>query len=222
MLFPKTLCFILILSVSLSAQHITIDKGIDSNLFLLKDGRRITLVNVETPSLSAPDSAGRIIAGMACKFAQQHFLHKALYMEIAPDSAGRDSVVSVHLMEKFPLSATDFNVRFLENGFGSYRPDPASLYHEKYSRAQQKAVKKKRGIWQAPEEIIAANIKSKTIAYRISLWGGRGNYDPIDGQDDSDFYEMATIALRLEDYYLQNMEMTLYPAEPHPAGVWIM
>lgn len=81
------LCFLPILLMA--DEPVKIARVLDANLFELKDGRKIKLANLETPSIHDPDPYRASLAKMIKKYGQERLAGQTLLAEFV---AQRDSV----------------------------------------------------------------------------------------------------------------------------------
>jgi len=207
----RFLLFALFMVASVSAQAVRISKIIDANLYLLDDGRKITLANVEIPPENSPGFASRFIAGMAINLAEDSLLNKDVFMEIAANSTEADSSIPVHLFIPSTIKSTNYNQCILGKGLGKYQPDPTSPYHQNYSDAQRHSQNEKVGCWQPLENIFttagkvselewkpAQHIQERLVFFRFDIWGGKGNYDIRDEADPQPGHEFVSMNAGIE------------------------
>lgn len=150
--FMKTpfFCFfscLLLLRICLSAEEVKIVKVHDSNLFELKDGRKIKLANVASPSVHDADPALAALGRFIKKYAEDEFAGEQLIAEFAGSMAEDCQCYPAHLFQKFTLKTVWYNQSYLEKGYGKYTGSPDSLYHQEYFAASEEARKSGSGVW---------------------------------------------------------------------------
>lgn len=122
----------------------------DSNLFLTRDSLLISLANIETLSINAPDSLQRKIAQQYFIKIEQKLLNKSFIMETA---CRDDSSVRVHLYKKLSIGRQSINMLFLREGWATLNPNPASEYLKDYEREAQESARNGRGVYGAPATV---------------------------------------------------------------------
>jgi len=144
-MFMRTLFFfILFLNVTEFSQTVKISKVIDSNLFEMTDNSRIKLAGIDMPRLDNPDYHLRSIAEYAVAYSKKKLLRKPFILKILDDSAG---VKLVYLTYKFPLEEKNYNLLFLEQGFGKFIYNIDSCDTDEFLQAEQFAIDENKGIW---------------------------------------------------------------------------
>ncbi|MHB2149175.1 thermonuclease family protein [Calditrichota bacterium LG25] len=127
-------------------QKIKIVEVLDTNLFLLQDGRKISLANLQTPSQHDSSKTLKNIARDLLTYERKYLLNRTLWMESSPAVRSDTIPLPVHLFQKFLLNRINFNAHLLELGYARYAPVD-SLYREQYLKAVLRAQKRQRGIW---------------------------------------------------------------------------
>lgn len=159
-----------LLPVQLMADEpVKIARVLDANLFELKDGRKIRLANVETPSIHDPDPYRAALAKMIKKYGQERLAGQTLLAEF---TAQRDSACDcfpAHLFQKFTLKTVWYNQSYLKEGYGTYAGSPDSTYHREYFAASEAARKSNRGIWDP------ARYKPRPNRHSVNLLAGAGD-----------------------------------------------
>jgi hypothetical protein len=126
------------------AQYVRIAKIIDSNLFQTTDSILISLANVNTISITDPDSLKREFAKKTIKYGKDHLLGRSF---IAERAGMADSVIFVHLFEELLFARLSINKAYLRKGFGYFLPEPGSRYFKEYQRAVEEAERKGLGVY---------------------------------------------------------------------------
>jgi len=162
--------------LSLHAQEVKIVKVLDSNLFETKSGQRIRLANVLTPSISDSNKKLALFAMSIKKYAEEQFLGRPLIMKIARTDSGKSEPIPVHLFQKFMMKTVCYNKLYLERGYGKFIEEADTTYRAEYLAAQEKAKRKKRGIW---SEKLYLPETPKIYAYSLMI--GFGNYHSLNG-----------------------------------------
>ena len=143
---------VMLYSAGLAREKVHIDQILDCNRFLLKDGRTIQLVNVETPSRADTSGFNKQVIRQILDYMKKEVCRTSLYMEIA-DTLKKKNVYRVHLFQKFDLNSVNVNQGFLSRGFGFYQPEPSTDYSEIYFQAAQTAYQKNLGLWMAKKSL---------------------------------------------------------------------
>ncbi|MHB2153293.1 thermonuclease family protein [Calditrichota bacterium GD2] len=164
-----------------AAQKIKIVKILDTNLFLLQDGRKISLANLQMPSKADTNQARQAIAQKILAYEHQHLLKYDLIMEPSPAADSTMQIIPVHLFQKLPLSKVNFNKELLKLGYAFYVPVD-SLYHEEYEWAARKAQKLKRPLW-APERYL----QRQKVAVFLGVSGVIGQFNSLEFPQKNDF-----------------------------------
>lgn len=149
----KTLGFILLLgltSVIYSAEKVKIAQILESNLFLLQDGRKITLAGLEMPSVNTKRPELQELVKKISKFESVNLLNQLLEMETDQPAENDSSVLAVHLFKTYPLSRVNINARMLELGLANYSQVEISEYHLQYLSASSKALENQSGLYREP------------------------------------------------------------------------
>lgn len=195
------LIFFMLIPCFIFPQEVKIAKALDSNLFLLEDGRKIKLAHIEMPSIQAKDSLQRELASRIIQFAEERMLKKRFEIELAADH-DTATALAVHLFEKYPLQRLNYNAIFLENGFGKY-VGMDSIYDEQYLKAQQKVKNARSGAWNPP--YFGTPFRGY---YRYGVFAGLGDVDPVDGIDGNGSFTEAGMFLRVENQNLSGTEVS--------------
>lgn len=132
---------------TVAADEVKITHVLDSNLFELKDGRRVRLANVLTPSTSDSNRRVAIFAYRVKKYAEEQLLNQTVVVEFLRGEQADSAPLPVHLFQKFPLKTVCYNKVYLERGFGKFIEEADTMHRAAYLRAESKARKKKRGVW---------------------------------------------------------------------------
>lgn len=120
---------------------------LDSNLFKTEDSMLISMVNLETPSLSDDDSSRQALAELAVKYARINLLnHKCRFEAAAKSSCSETDIQKGHLYRSYPLSEDLINLRYIENGYALYVPCD-TMFMAEYGKAAIDAIDSKRGIF---------------------------------------------------------------------------
>ncbi|MFC1569911.1 hypothetical protein ACFL4L_06715 [bacterium] len=141
---------------------------IDCNRFLLKDGRIIQMVNVDTPSLSDTNRTARHVIPKIMEYLKKEVKGVSLRAEFV-DSLEKEQAWLVHLHRKYDLNSVNINEDFLVRGFGYYEKDPVTSYAEAYFFAAQKAYQKNSGVWFEKKDL---RPKLNTMDQRWRIYGG--------------------------------------------------
>ncbi len=158
------------LQSNVQTPEIKIEKIIDTNLFLLNDGRKIRLANLLMPSLNDSNPIKRTIARDILSFEKKSLRNHKLELIISPTTTMQDSIIAVHLFNKSILNHVNFNKYFLEKGYARYVPED-TLFKQEYLLAEQKARSKQKVIWR-PD----AYLESKTALFLAGLMSSLGQF----------------------------------------------
>ena len=132
---------------SITADEVKIIRVLDSNLFELKDGRRVRLAYVLTPSVSDSNRRVSLFAFRTKKYAEEQLLNQKVIVEILYTDQPDTAPLPAHIFQKFPLKTVWYNKVYLERGFGKFVEETDTTHRAECLRAESKARKKKRGVW---------------------------------------------------------------------------
>ena len=164
---PLSILFFIAFLISVSsttADEVKITRVLDSNLFELKDGRRVRLAHVLSPSVSDSNRRMAALALQIKKYAEQQFVGEVVRIEFPVERQPDSEPLPVHIFQKFPLKTVWYNKVYLERGFGKFIEEADTTHRTELREVQQKAKKKKRGVWNeklyrpAPPKLHARNI----------------------------------------------------------------
>ncbi|MBN1782218.1 hypothetical protein JW948_13885 [bacterium] len=186
--------FILLAAVSalFAKETIRIDKIIDCNLYQLKDGRKISLVNVGTPSLTDTSRTARRVSREIMAYCKAEMRNFSLSAEFVAEDE-KTGVWRVHLMREYDLNTKNFNEHFLENGFGFYQEKPRTEYSESYFKAAQKAYKNNAGVFADKNEM---SLRTNRMDRRWRILGGYA-FDLEDIEGDEDHLPIVSFGYRI-------------------------
>lgn len=174
--------FLFLISGVVYAQEIKVVEILDTNLFLLQDGRKISLANLEIPSKNDTSQVMQALVRDILRYEKQMFLKKQLLMEESPARPLQNDVIPVHLFLKHLFEKLNLNKELLKKGYAKYVPID-SLYAEEYLWAVQKAQKRKRGVW-APAEYAMA----KHVDFFAGINGAIGNFNTDDFNEHNELH----------------------------------
>jgi len=181
----KNLFFLLILFTAgslFAQQQVKVIEIIDTNLFLLEDGRKISLANLEMPSKNDTSQVMQVLVKDILRFEKQMILKKRLLMEKSPAAPLPNDVIPVHLFLKHLFEKLNLNKELLKIGYARYAPID-SLYAQEYLWAVQKAQRQKRGIWNPVEYAL-----SKQVDFFAGVNGGMGNFKTDDFNEHNEIH----------------------------------
>ena len=164
-------------SLAFSSEKIKIVKILDTNLFLLEDGRQISLANLKMPSKNDTSKVQQSIAKRILIYEKQHFLNRDLEMERSPAANQQKQPIPVHLFQSFLFNKINFNKELLNKGYAFYQPID-SLYKEEYERAARQARAAHRAVWD-PELFFV----KKKVDFFLGINGLMGQVDADEFQE---------------------------------------
>jgi len=130
-----------LLALGAGMEKIHIIRIADANLFIAEDGRFLRMAGIDAPSVASADS---FFARKAIRYMRHLFAGRAVYF-LAESHAG--DTLDVHLFQKYPLSTVNLNARFIGDGYGRYKPNKHRRNDAVYVRAQERACKDGKGLW---------------------------------------------------------------------------
>jgi endonuclease YncB( thermonuclease family) len=129
----------------LVAQNVRISKIIDTNLFELDNGQKVTLYGLFVPERQDTNVGLSRIADIVFKWENEYLLDGNFSFDTLLRSS--NGIVAVVMYKKNPLYKTDVAKRFLENGYAALLSHASKAYSEELSEYQDVARKDSLGIW---------------------------------------------------------------------------
>jgi len=139
----KLLFLIFLLNTALFAQTAKIIKVIDANLFQLSDSSFIKLAGIDMPRIDNPDYFLRKTALDALEYARNRILYKKFRIDVILQNEYK----LVYLIEDLPFGDKNYNLYFLEEGFGKFINNMDSNDYKIFSAKEKLAKEKRKGIW---------------------------------------------------------------------------
>ena len=159
----KILLFISIIFISKClAQEVFIKKIIDTNLFELNNGQKVTIYGIHVPSLNDTNESYKNLAKEIYEWEQETIANKIFNVKYID---GEGDIKPIKLFKK--LADTEINIAswFLSKGYAFLKNDNNDFsYLAQYER---EAHKNKLGIWQevSNKEIVDNTMKEKIYVY---------------------------------------------------------